>query len=101
LSDADVFVWPGVGEGVGMVYLEAQAAGLPIVAEAHPAPEELVAEPCVPEDDPKAFAEAIMRVVLPGNLNKASVRAREHVETRHSLHSAAARLHEALTPLVT
>ena len=33
LTDADVFVWPGCGEVYGLAYLEAQAAGLPVVAQ--------------------------------------------------------------------
>jgi glycosyltransferase involved in cell wall biosynthesis len=28
----DIFAWPGIGEAYGLVYLEAQAAGLPVVA---------------------------------------------------------------------
>lgn len=32
LSRHDIFVWPGIGEAYGLVYLEAQAAGLPVVA---------------------------------------------------------------------
>ena len=32
MREADVFVWPGMGEAYGLVYLEAQAAGLPVVA---------------------------------------------------------------------
>lgn len=32
LADADLFVWPGLREAYGLVYLEAQAAGLPVVA---------------------------------------------------------------------
>lgn len=32
-NTASVFLWPGVDEAFGMVYLEAQAAGLPIVAQ--------------------------------------------------------------------
>ena len=32
LSAADLFVWPGVREAYGLVYLEAQAAGLPVLA---------------------------------------------------------------------
>ena len=30
-QQASVFVWPGVNEAFGMVYLEAQATGLPVV----------------------------------------------------------------------
>ena len=32
LARSDVFVWPGWGEAFGLVYLEAQAMGLPVVA---------------------------------------------------------------------
>ncbi|MCE9523720.1 MAG: glycosyltransferase family 4 protein [Alphaproteobacteria bacterium] len=32
MSGADVFCWPGLGEAYGLVFLEAQAAGLPVVA---------------------------------------------------------------------
>lgn len=32
LAEHDLFVWPGVREAYGLVYLEAQAVGLPIVA---------------------------------------------------------------------
>lgn len=32
-SAASVFFWPGVNEAYGMVYLEAQAAGLPVMAQ--------------------------------------------------------------------
>jgi glycosyltransferase involved in cell wall biosynthesis len=31
-ASGDMFVWPGVGEAFGLTYLEAQAAGLPVVA---------------------------------------------------------------------
>lgn len=35
-AKAGLFVWPGVNEAYGMVYLEAQAAGLPVVAQDRP-----------------------------------------------------------------
>ena len=35
-ANAAVFLWPGVDEAFGMSYLEAQAAGLPIVAQDRP-----------------------------------------------------------------
>jgi glycosyltransferase involved in cell wall biosynthesis len=32
LRAGDLFAWPGLGEAYGLVFLEAQAAGLPVVA---------------------------------------------------------------------
>jgi glycosyltransferase involved in cell wall biosynthesis len=32
MGESDIFAWPGLGEAYGLVYLEAQAAGLPVVA---------------------------------------------------------------------
>lgn len=37
-AESDLFLWPGIGEGFGMVYLEAQAAGLPVIACNGPGP---------------------------------------------------------------
>lgn len=100
LESADIFVWPGIGEGVGMVYLEAQAAGLPVVAEDHAAASELVAEACTPPEDPRAYAGAIARFASPDAHLVASKRARAHIEMRHSIDSAASILRETLTPLI-
>lgn len=33
LAGSDIYVWPGTGEAYGLAYLEAQAAGLPVVAQ--------------------------------------------------------------------
>ncbi len=94
---ADLLVWPGVGEGVGMVYLEAQAAGLPVVAEDHPAQRDIVEALLVPPDDPAAFAERITQVASD---DAAPGRARQHVLTRHSLASAARILGDTLEPML-
>ncbi len=58
---SDVFVWPGVDEAFGMVYLEAQAQGLPVVAEDRPGIRDVVAHPqlLVKRDSPPEFAKAI------------------------------------------
>lgn len=32
MAESDILAWPGLGEAYGLVYLEAQAAGLPVVA---------------------------------------------------------------------
>jgi glycosyltransferase involved in cell wall biosynthesis len=42
-SAGDVFVFPGINEGLGMVYLEAQCCGLPCVAFDHMGAPEVVA----------------------------------------------------------
>lgn len=88
---ADVLVWPGVGEGVGMTWLEAQAAGVPVVAEDGPAAREAVGGGLlVPPDDPSAFAAAIGTALA--DRARLSARGRAHVEARHGLDSAAATL---------
>jgi len=87
---ADVFVWPGVDEAYGMVYLEAQANGLPVVAEDHPGPRSVVAAPLVATNNPAEFAAAIE-----GHHDDPSAHVREH----HSIERAAAILRKTLGPL--
>lgn len=86
--DAHLFVWPGVGEGVGMVYLEAQMAGLPVVAENHPAASELVAGACTAPKNAQAFADRILQLSIRDAHLKASHQARGHVSNHHSLEAA-------------
>lgn len=95
---ADLLVWPGVGEGVGMVYLEAQAAGLPVVAEDHPAQRDLVDGTLVPPGPPDCLARAIETAL--SERAARSARARARIEARHGLEAAAARLRSALGALI-
>lgn len=62
---ADLFVWPGVNEAYGMVYLEAQATGLPVLAEDRPGVRDVVRAGGIlaPADDPSAMAAAIDRLL--------------------------------------
>jgi glycosyltransferase involved in cell wall biosynthesis len=96
---ADLLVWPGVNEGVGMAWLEAQAAGLPVVAEDGPAARALVGGGLLaPPDDPRAFAEAVRQAAA--DRARLSARARAHIEAHHSLDAAAAILRTHLSELL-
>ncbi|RMF40194.1 MAG: glycosyltransferase [Alphaproteobacteria bacterium] len=94
----DLLVWPGIGEGIGMVYLEAQAAGLPALAAAHPGPAAVLARRDLPAPgDAAGFARAIAELAgRPG----ARAEARAHVVSRHGLRAAAERLGAILAPLL-
>jgi glycosyltransferase involved in cell wall biosynthesis len=60
---ADVYVWPAVREAYGIALLEAQAAGLPVVAGREGGVAEVVADGhsavLTPPRDPSAFASAV------------------------------------------
>jgi glycosyltransferase involved in cell wall biosynthesis len=60
---ADLYVWPAVKEAWGMALLEAQAAGLPVVAGRSPGVAAIVADGrtglLVPAEDEAAFAAAV------------------------------------------
>lgn len=62
-SAADLFVFPGIGESLGMVFLEAQACGLPVVAlDTAGVPQVVMANQTgllVPEDGGEQMAYAI------------------------------------------
>ena len=98
MEAADLLVWPGVGEGVGMVWLEAGAAGLPVVAEDGPAARDLLGCELPPAGDAPAFAAAIRRAAADrAALGRA---ARECVEARHTIEAAAATLGRSLAALL-
>ncbi len=67
ISRGCLFVWPGHGEAYGLAYLEAQAAGLPIVAEAIAGVPEVVEHErtglLTPRGDRLAYADAISRLL--------------------------------------
>jgi glycosyltransferase involved in cell wall biosynthesis len=63
----DIYVWPGVGEAYGMAYLEAQAAGLPVVAGHERGVPDVVCDSetglLTPPGDDGAFADAVARLL--------------------------------------
>jgi glycosyltransferase involved in cell wall biosynthesis len=100
---SELLVWPGVGEGVGMVYLEAQAAALSCLAEDRAGPRSVVLPfGGLPEPhDGAAFADAIREAARDREaLARHGMAARAHLDAHHSLGSAAARLGADLGALV-
>ena len=97
-SQADLLVWPGVGEGVGMVYLEAQAAGVPVIAEGHPAQRDVVEGSLAPPDDPAAFAGLIEDAAY--DRVKRARAARLKIEQQHSPDVVAPILRDTLLGLI-
>lgn len=86
----DLFVWPAIKEPIGMVFIEAQAAGLPIVAGDRPGVRSVVAEGesavLVPEGDLAALAAAVKALVAdPVRRAVMSVSALLHAQQRHDV----------------
>ncbi|MFV0422410.1 glycosyltransferase family 4 protein [Oleidesulfovibrio sp.] len=91
-SSADLFAFPGINEGLGMVYLEAQAAGLPVVAWDHDGAPELVLTGktgiITPSWNNDAFAHAIGLLAADGKIRRTlGDQARIHVRTTHQLNT--------------
>ncbi len=104
LEDSDLFVWPGFGEAYGLAYLEAQAAGLPVVALATHGVPSVVQHGetglLVPAAEPDAFAAAITHIAKDPALHaRLSRAARRFVVEERSLAAAAATLDRHLAPL--
>lgn len=105
LARGAVYVWPGCGEAYGLAYLEAQAAGLPVVAFATAGVPEVVENGVtgvlVADGDTGALAGAIRRLLTDeGARARMGAAARKVVRRRHSLAAASARLDEVLRGVV-
>lgn len=101
---ASVFVWPGVNEAFGLVYLEAQAAGLPVVAQDRAGVREVIASPqsLVPEGDPQSIARAIYSLLGDASQYQSVVQAgQDFVRNRHLLGAAAHTLSEQLSRVLS
>ena len=96
-SAADLFVWPGLGEAYGMVYLEAAAGGTPSVAVLGDGVREVIKNgrtgTLVPYASPKAYANAIARLLLNSATRRhMAEQARLFVERERSFATALDRL---------
>jgi glycosyltransferase involved in cell wall biosynthesis len=103
-ATADLYLWPAINEAYGMAFLEAQAAGLPVVAGRTGGVPAVVADGVTgvltPIGDAAAFAAATARL-----LDDAKVRvqfgkaARARINARHDERAAAHALAAALARL--
>ena len=101
----DLFVWPAVNEAFGMAILEAQAAGLPVIAGAGPGVAGIVADGVtgrlVDAGAPGQFADAVSGLLEDARERAAmGAAARKKIMARHGIGTAAATLDQALSALV-
>ena len=92
-----IYAWPGYGEAYGLAYLEAQAAGLPVVAQDIDGVPGVVRDGetgmLTPAGDTGAFADAIATLLGDASLRRSmSQAARRFVFEERSFDVASARL---------
>jgi len=98
---ADILVWPAVDEAFGIALLEAQAAGLPVVAGKARGVPDIVGSGVTgllpPADKPDAFAKAVQRLIDDSDLrDRMGVAAARRVRAKFDLPTAAAMLDSTL-----
>jgi glycosyltransferase involved in cell wall biosynthesis len=104
-SAGDIFVFPGIRETLGMVYLEAQARGVPVVAFRNGGIPEVVADGetgvLTPPFDPEAFDESVRKLLEnPALRDRMGNAARDRVRRRHDIRRNYGAVAERLEALV-
>ncbi len=105
LAHASAYIWPGCGEAYGLAYLEAQAAGVPVIAQRTAGVPEVVADGetgflTEPGDDAAAAAAILHLLTDPALQHRMGQAARLRVLRDHSLAGAAQRLNTLLQTIV-
>ena len=99
-QSASIFFWPGVNEAFGLSYLEAQAAGLPVVAQDRPGVRDVLApgDYPLPDAGPKPLADRLSALLNnPSSKKTASQTALAHIDAHHLLPAAQHTLRAGLT----
>jgi len=102
---SDIFVWPAINEAFGMAMLEAQAAGLPVVAGRAGGVDRVIADQetglIVDDVTPDRFAAAIAELLDDDGLRRSlAAGTRPRVLDSHDIDSAARTLRRQILPLV-
>jgi glycosyltransferase involved in cell wall biosynthesis len=105
LAQADIMVWPAVNEAIGMALIEAEAAGLPVIAARREGVAGVVADGLtgllVGEHDAAAFAAAVSALLAdPARRTAMGAAAARHAETHLDIETAGRKLCGALADLV-
>jgi glycosyltransferase involved in cell wall biosynthesis len=100
-ASADLYLWPAINEAYGMAFLEAQAAGLPVVAGRTGGVPAVVADGLTglltPVGDAAAFAAAVAQLLdQPVERSRLAANARARIASHHDERAAAASLAAAL-----
>jgi glycosyltransferase involved in cell wall biosynthesis len=103
-ASADLYLWPAINEAYGMAFLEAQAAGLPVVAGRTGGVPAVVADGVTgvltPVGDAAAFAAAVAHLLDDAGAHaRLAKAARVRVNARHDERAAAHALAAALRML--
>ena len=103
-SGADLFVFPGIDESLGMVYLEAQSCGLPVVAFRNAGVPEAVRDGVtgilVPMNAAAEFEAAVHRLITDTDLRRRmGTAARAYVRRSHDLDTNYRAMDEVLKQL--
>ena len=100
---AALFLWPGVNEAFGIVYLEAQAAGMPVVAQDRPGVRDVLAPgsyPAVAEGAASLARHVDALLADPAACAAQGAAAARHIREYHLIGSAVATLNGELSRLV-
>ncbi|TAN02356.1 MAG: glycosyltransferase [Rhizobiaceae bacterium] len=105
MQASDLLAWPGIGEAIGMVYLEAQALGLPIAACDTAGVANVVMNGITgllaPQADAPAFRETLAALLASENeRRRLSAAGPTAITSKHDSMGAAATLGRALDPLL-
>jgi glycosyltransferase involved in cell wall biosynthesis len=102
-QSAALFLWPGVNEAFGMVYLEAQAAGLVCVAQDRPGVRDVVGGPhlCPISGGAPAMANAVSQLLRdPQQRRTIGQNMQNRIQRDHLLSSANRVVWQAIPPLL-
>ena len=100
---ASLLLWPGAGEAFGMVYLEAQATGLPVVAQNRPGVRDVVLRGGHPgpREGAVALAARVQEMLDNPRLRRhTGAAARDMVARKHLIGTATRRFWKTVTPLL-